>query len=171
MLKYKIRITKEWICFFDWKIDSDSAGSFCCLLGNWINKDFCFFYQWGLNILKGESCMRKNRFLINLTLICIACMVMVGAMAAMLLAKISQTSGFLIIVISLAVCCCGLAWTNYRYNAYGRQFASRYPDAGQKKKIWNTIEPDVFFKSLTGIENQEGKAAEEDRQMLLPSEK
>lgn len=64
--------------------------------------------------------MRKNRFLINLTLICIACMVIVGAMAAVLLAKISQTSGFLIIVISLAVCCCGLARTNYRYNAYGR---------------------------------------------------
>ncbi len=77
--------------------------------------------------------MSKKRFWINLILISVACVITVGTMIATLLANISQTDGFLICGAGLIICCSGLVWTNYRFNAYGTQFASRYPDADQKK--------------------------------------
>ncbi|MBF0580327.1 hypothetical protein IM774_11220 [Erysipelotrichaceae bacterium RD49] len=73
--------------------------------------------------------MNNRRFLINLVLLLGICAITVGMIIAILLGKISHTAGIIVITMSVLFGCLGLAFVNYRYSAYGKQFSSRYPDS------------------------------------------
>lgn len=76
--------------------------------------------------------MSNKRFIINLVLLLAICAITVGMIIAILLDRIEQTSGIIVITMSVLFGCLGLAFVNYRYSAYGKQFSSRYPDSANK---------------------------------------
>ena len=78
--------------------------------------------------------MSKKRFIANMVLIFAACVIGIMTMVAMMLQSISYSTGIAVIVGTLILCCGGLAWINYHYSAYGKQFSTRYPDSQHNKK-------------------------------------
>lgn len=76
--------------------------------------------------------MNNKRFLTNIAFIIIAAVIVVTVMVAMIQRKIGYTMGVVVIVVSMIICCLGLALVNYRFSAYGKQFRSRYPDSSKK---------------------------------------
>ncbi len=76
--------------------------------------------------------MNNKRFLINVILLLAICGITVGMIIAILLGSVSHTTGIIVITMSVLFGCLGLAFVNYRYSAYGKQFSSRYPDSANK---------------------------------------